>query len=488
MCTNQSPLQASAGKATKCKSGNIHKICSGLDLLGCDCGWKPAKEVTALLDTLDSTSTSGMAERGDIMAILDQIQWQCTKCHIILGGTYYRCTVPDCTGTKFGALKELLTLLGRLFVEGEEEKSDSFSIITLADYVNIMLDAHGLARSGLVASSWQLDKAVHTCCCTDPYALSGSDSVTLDDTHDHTGVLSTTTYSTTEHENPLLNNEDLLMDTSEGINEGNEGRMDVYQPATVELHNQAQGGTQSPPEPGTEDHLKTSTFVGENREAETLDGSNSRLNISTKMPAKANYEATRTLLEFVSEDDMVLLKGLSKRQARESLAILGLLHSRTHEVPLTLWIIREFREMSGINSDLLNRRLRYLRESATSFIFDNPNTTMWEEFDIVARENAAMQQVLIGPVEEERFDLNLSRTDLTKLIESIMHREASLLSEPASKKRKSQLDHIGDFMQLHKAQRRNPPCDNPNMTVQSTRTSSQSTPGTSSQSDPPPKH
>ena len=93
MCTNQSPLQAAAGKATKCKSGNIHKICSGLDLLGCDCGWKPAKEVTALLDTLDSTSTSGLAERGDIMAILDQIQWQCTMCHIILGGTYYRCTV-----------------------------------------------------------------------------------------------------------------------------------------------------------------------------------------------------------------------------------------------------------------------------------------------------------------------------------------------------------------------------------------------------------
>ena len=143
--------------------------------------------------------------------------------------------------------------------------------------------------------------------------------------------------------------------------------------------------------------------------------------------------------------------------------------------------------MSGINSDLLNRRLRYLRESATSFIFDNPNTTMWEEFDIVARENAAMQQVLIGPVEEERFDLNLSRTDLAKLIESSMHREASLFSEPASKKRKSQLDHIGDFMQLHKAQRINPPCDNPNMTVQSTPgTSSQSTPGTSSQSDPPP--
>ena len=92
------------------------------------------------------TSISGMAERGDIMAILDQIQWQCTKCHIILGGTYYRCTVPDCTGTKFGALKELLTLLGRLFVEGEEEKSDSFTIITLADYVNILLDAHGLAE------------------------------------------------------------------------------------------------------------------------------------------------------------------------------------------------------------------------------------------------------------------------------------------------------------------------------------------------------
>ena len=42
-------------------------------------------------------------------------------------------------------------------------------------------------------------------------------------------------------------------------------------------------------------------------------------------------------------------------------------------------------------------------------------------------------------------------------------------------------------MQLHKAQRMNPPCDKPNMTVQSTPgTSSQSTPGTSSQSDPPP--
>ena len=62
-----------------------------------------------------------------------------------------------------------------------------------------------------------------------------------------------------------------------------------------------------------------------------------------------------------------------------------------------------------------------------------------------------MQQVLIGPAEEERFTLDLTRTDLAKLIESSMHREASLFSEPASKKRKSQLDHIGDFMQLHKA-------------------------------------
>ena len=129
------------------------------------------------------------------------------------------------------------------------------------------------------------------------------------------------------------------MDTSEGVNEGNEGRMDDNQPATAELPSQAQDGTQLPPEPGMEDHLKQSgTNVGEIREAEILDMRNSRLNISTKMPHRPNYQSLRSLLKFVSEADMVLLKGLSRRQARESLAILGVLHSRTQKESPIPWI------------------------------------------------------------------------------------------------------------------------------------------------------
>ena len=60
-----------------------------------------------------------------------------------------------------------------------------------------------------------------------------------------------------------------------------------------------------------------------------------------------------------------------------------------------------------------------------------------------------------------------------------MRREASLFSEPASKKRKSQMDHIGEFMQLHKAQRMNPSYDPSQEAIQPT-------PGTSTQVDPPP--
>ena len=77
--------------------------------------------------------------------------------------------------------------------------------------------------------------------------------------------------------------------------------------------------------------------------------------------------------------------------------------------------------MLVISSELLNRRLRYLRESATNSICDNPNAPVLAEFDLQARENAAMQQVMIGPAEEERFTLNVTRSELAKLIESSMH-------------------------------------------------------------------
>ena len=91
----------------------------------------------------ETASTSGVDERGDLLAILDQIQWQCPTCHIILGGPHNSCTKPDCKGTKSSALKELLKLLGRLFTSGDEEEGDSPNVITLAAYVNILLDAHG---------------------------------------------------------------------------------------------------------------------------------------------------------------------------------------------------------------------------------------------------------------------------------------------------------------------------------------------------------
>ena len=118
------------------------KVAGSTRSADCDCGWKPAEEVMALLDKEDTASTSGLDERGDILAILDQIQWQCPTCHIILGGTHNSCTKPDCKGTKYTALKELLVLLGRLFVSGVEEECDSPNVITLADYVNTLLDAH----------------------------------------------------------------------------------------------------------------------------------------------------------------------------------------------------------------------------------------------------------------------------------------------------------------------------------------------------------
>ena len=144
----------------------------------------------ALLDKEDTASTSGLDERGDLLAILDQIQWQCPTCHIILGGTHNSCTKPDCKGTKYTALKELLVLLGRLFVSGVEEECDSPNVITLADYVNTLLDAHGQARSGLVASSWHLDRAGHSCCCIDPSEQGGSEATIVNpDGDNHTGVL-----------------------------------------------------------------------------------------------------------------------------------------------------------------------------------------------------------------------------------------------------------------------------------------------------------
>ena len=97
-----------------------------------------------------------------------------------------------------------------------------------------------------------------------------------------------------------------------------------------------------------------------------------RLNISTSMPHSANYQALRSLLNYVTDADRVLLRGLPLRQARESLAILGLLYSRAQNESPLAWITREFREMLVIAPELQNRRLKYLRESAINFIRDNP--------------------------------------------------------------------------------------------------------------------
>ena len=157
------------------------------------------------------------------------------------------------------------------------------------------------------------------------------------------------TNSSTVHDNPLF---DETMDTSEGVTEGNAGRLEDNLPAAAVLPIPAQDWAQPPPEPVLEDQLNHhGTIVGEIRESEILDMRNSRLNISTKMPHSPNYQALRSLLKFVSEADRVLLKGLSRRQARESLAILGVLHSRTQKESPIPWIPREFREMLTIISD-----------------------------------------------------------------------------------------------------------------------------------------
>ena len=113
--------------------------------------------------------------------------------------------------------------------------------------------------------------------------------------------------------------------------------------------------------------------------------------------------------------------------------------------------------MLVIAPKLLNRRLQYLRESSINFIRDKPATPLKSEFDLQSRENQAMQQTLTGPADEERVTLDDTKSDLVELIQSSMHRNASMMIEPASKKRKSQLDHVGDFIRFHKVQRKNPP-------------------------------
>ena len=77
-------------------------------------------------------------------------------------------------------------------------------------------------------------------------------------------------------------------------------------------------------------------------------------------------------MTMLTDADRVLLRGLPLRQARESLAILGLLYSRAQNESPLAWITREFREMLVIAPELQNRRLKYLRESAINFIRDNP--------------------------------------------------------------------------------------------------------------------
>ena len=87
------------------------------------------------------------------------------------------------------------------------------------------------------------------------------------------------TNSSTVHDNPLL---DETMDTSEGVTEGNAGRLEDNLPAAAVLPIPAQDWAQPPPEPVLGDQLNhQGTIVGEIREAEILDMRNSRLNIST---------------------------------------------------------------------------------------------------------------------------------------------------------------------------------------------------------------
>ena len=223
-----------------------------------------------------------------------------------------------------------------MFSSGKEEGGDSPNVIRLAAYVDILLDAHGQARSGLVASSWPLDRAGHSCSCLEFSEQGGSNATVVNpDGDNHTGVLLNTD-SSTVHDNPLSVE---TMDTSEGVTEGNTGRLKDNLPAAVVPPIQAQDGAPPPPVPVLGDQLNHhGNIVGEIREGEILDMRNTRLNISTKMPHSPNYQALRSLLKFVSEADRVLLKGLSRRQARESLAILGVLHSRTQKESPIPWI------------------------------------------------------------------------------------------------------------------------------------------------------
>ena len=68
---------------------------------------------------------------------------------------------------------------------------------------------------------------------------------------------------------------------TEGVTEGNAGRLEENLPAAAVLPIPAQDWAQPPPEPVLGDQLYQDTIVGEIREAEILDMRNSRLNIST---------------------------------------------------------------------------------------------------------------------------------------------------------------------------------------------------------------
>ena len=75
------------------------------------------------------------------------------------------------------------------------------------------------------------------------------------------------------------------------------------------------------------------------------------------MPHSTNYQALRSLLNLVTDADGVLLRGLPLKQAKESLMIIGLLHSQAQNKSPLAWITREFREMIVIAPELLNGRL-----------------------------------------------------------------------------------------------------------------------------------
>ena len=88
-------------------------------------------------------------ERGEVLVITDQIAWQCPTCHILLGGAQNSCTSPDCKGSKETALRELRNSLGLLFRAPDVEEGDSPNVISLAVYVDILLDSRDRTRSDL---------------------------------------------------------------------------------------------------------------------------------------------------------------------------------------------------------------------------------------------------------------------------------------------------------------------------------------------------